>query len=443
MAPRSHKLLTGIVCLAAALWAAMPLRAADPAQAAHELIAKYAADIEQLAKWCDANDLADQAKKTRHLLGPSNPYALYVPILPDDIGPAKLPPNASQKIVEWDSRLSRLRHDQAAVLFDMGRRAVRSGRAGLAFDLAVAAIQADPDYEPARRLFGYQKFRNQWRTVYEAKKLRTGLVWSDKFGWLPKSYLNRYKEGQRFCDGRWISADEDAQRHSDIRSGWEIETEHYAIRTNHSIEAGVALGTKLEQLNRLWQQLFIRFFASEADVVALFDGRAKPPARVQHRVVYFRDRDDYNRALGALMPNIETTGVYRDDPPCAYFFAGKENDDRTLYHEATHQLFHESRPVTRDLAGRANFWIVEGIAMYMESLRREDGFYVLGGYDDLRMHAAEYRLLNDKFYVPLTEFTRYSRESIQKDPRIATLYSQAAGLTNFLVYYDSGRYRDA
>jgi hypothetical protein len=415
----------------------------DAYQAAAELRAKYAADIEQLARWCETTGLADEAKTTRHVLGPTDPYRLYVPVLPEEVGPAKLPAGAPAKVVEWDSRLARLRRDHAMALYEMARRNVRSGRAGLAFDLAVAAIQADPDYEPVRRLFGYQKFRDQWRTLYEVKKLRAGFVWSDRFGWLLKSHVRRYEDGQRYCDGRWISAAEDAQRHHDIRSGWDLETEHYTIRTNHSIEAGVALGVKLERLDRLWQQMFLRYYATEADVVALFDGRFNPPARVRHRVVYFRDRDDYRRAMGTMIPNIETTGVYRDQPPCAYFFADKESDDRTLYHEATHQLFHESRPVTPEVGRQANFWIVEGIAMYMESLRQKDGFYVLGGFDDERLHAAQVRLLRDKFYVPLKEFTAYGMERLQNDPRIGTLYSQAAGLTNFLVYYDGGRYRDA
>ena len=34
-------------------------------------------------------------------------------------------------------------------------------------------------------------------------------------------------------------------------------------------------------------------------------------------------------------------------------------------------------------------------------------------------------------------------EQLQNDRRIATLYSQSAGLTHFLVHYDGGRYRDA
>ena len=80
--------------------------------------------------------------------------------------------------------------------------------------------------------------------------------------------------------------------------------------------------------------------------------------------------------------------------------------------------------------------------MYMESLREENGWYVLGGLDDQRMHAAAFRLLQSRFYVPLAEFSGYGMDQLQHDPRIATLYSQAAGLTHFLIHYDRGRYRD-
>ena len=136
------------------------------------------------------------------------------------------------------------------------------------------------------------------------------------------------------------------------------------------------------------------------------------------------------------MPNIGiSTGVYVDQTRRAYFFAGKGSDERTLYHEATHQLFHESRPVSPEVVRKGNFWIIEGIAMFMESLRQEDGYCVLGGFDDERMHAARYRLLHDHFYVPLDELVGYDMEKLQKDPRIGTLYSQSAGLTHFLVFH--------
>jgi hypothetical protein len=433
-----------VLALAVSLQAAT----SDLPRTAAELAARYAADLESLAKWCESNGLKDEAAKTRRLVTPTDPYKLYVPVLPTEIGAAKPPADASEKQVEWDLKLSKLRREQAADRFDAARRAIRANQAGLAFDLALGALLADPDYEPARRLFGYQKFRNQWHTPYEIRKLRANYVWSDRFGWLPKAHLRRYEDGERYRDGRWISAEDDAKRHANIRSGWEIETEHYTIRTNHSIEAGVALGIKLERLNRLWQQLFVRYFASQADVVGLFDGRAAKQAAAgqrRHEVWYFRNRDEYNRALKPTMPNIGISiGVYVEGSRRAYFFAGDEGDERTLYHEATHQLFHESRPVVPGVARKGNFWIIEGIAMFMESLRQEDGYYVLGGFQDQRLHAAKYRLMHDHYYVPLGEFVDIGIERLQQETNeIGRRYTQSAGLTHFLVFFDGGRYRDA
>lgn len=447
MAATRVKLFGCLICVAAVAWGGTTHAAGnDLSEAVAELHKKFAADLEELAKWCDANGLKEQARQTRRTLSPSDPNKFYVPVLPDEVGPAKLPDDAPAKVVEWYEKYNALRREHGTTFFETARRAVRTGQAGLAFSLALDALQANPDCEPARRVLGYQKYRDRWLTFFEAKKFRTGFVWSDKFGWIQKSYLPRYEKGERYSDGHWISAEEDAERHRDIRSGWNIETEHYIIRTNHSIEAGVEVGAKLERLNRLWQRIFIRFFASEADVVALFEGRLRSAmtSPLRHVVFYYRDRDDYNRSLRPLMSNIEiSTGFYRDNPGRAYFFAGKDCDDRIMYHEATHQLFHESRPVAPDVGRRCNFWIVEGIAMFMESLRREDGYYVLGGFDDARLQAAQYRLLHDKFYVPFGEFVDFGMEKLQKDPRIRTLYSQAAGMTHFLIYYDGGRYRDA
>jgi hypothetical protein len=322
---------------------------------------------------------------------------------------------------------------------------VRS-RPSLAFELALAAIGEDPDNEAVRRLFGYQKFRDGWHTAYEVRKLRSGQVWHERFGWIRKADVARYEKGQRPGEPRWISAEEDARLHSDIEHGWDIETEHYTVRTNHSIEAGVALSVKLEQLYRVWKQLFVRYYASEEQVVALFDvrGRAKGIELPRHQVVYFRDRDDYNRSLARLGPTVGiSAGVYVGHEHRAYFFADKDQDERTLRHEATHQLFYESRPVAKNAGADANCWIIEGIPEYMESLRREDGFLVLGGLDDERANAARVRLLRDDFHVPLEELTRFGLKRLQTDPRIATIYSEMAGLTHFLVHYDHGRYRDA
>ncbi|HEV3136932.1 MAG TPA: hypothetical protein VGZ26_03490, partial [Pirellulales bacterium] len=69
-------------------------------------------------------------------------------------------------------------------------------------------------------------------------------------------------------------------------------------------------------------------------------------------------------------------------------------------------------------------------------------YYTLGGRDAGRMPAARQRLLNDEFYVPLSQLVRIGMEGLQRDSRLPKLYSESAGLTTFLMHDALGRYRD-
>ena len=445
---------SGIVASAA------PGRAADLYHDAQSARTKYAAEIEKLAQWCVQHDLKAEAKKTRDAFGPGDPYKLYLPILPDKVGTPKPPDDASETVGQWHERFWKMRQQQAGVLYDLARRAIREHQPSLAYQLVLDAVREYPDHEGARRVLGYQKYHNEWHTPYEIRKLRADLVWNEKFGWLNKVNVPRYERGERLSGGRWVTEAVDARLHRDIRSGWDIETEHYLIRTDHSIEAAVALAKKLETLHRLWRQIFIRYYASESYVEGLFGETPKAGARrptnsaggglARHGemprfdVVYFRSQAEYNKTLRAAIPDVTIShGIYLAQNRTAYFFAGGEDTDRVMYHEATHQLFQQSRPVPQNIAQRANFWIIEGIAMYMESLHQEGGYYVLGGLDDVRMGAARYHLLDEDFYVPFDQLTRLGMKGLQTHPKIAKLYSQMAAMTSFLVYYGDGRYRDA
>lgn len=137
-------------------------------------------------------------------------------------------------------------------------------------------------------------------------------------------------------------------------------------------------------------------------------------------------------------------GIYFDKVHKAYFFAGPDQQPGTIYHEATHQLFQETRLVTKEVGRTNNFWIIEAIACYMESLAEHDGgYFTLGGAAAGRLPAARQRVLTDNFYVPLGTLVTYSMEALQRDPNIAKLYSQSAGLATFLMNDDAGRYREA
>ena len=90
-----------IACSAALTLRGSNCLAAEDEQerAAQSLQDKYADDIKQLATWCEEKGLKAEARQTLAVLGPHDPLKFYLPILPDDIGPAKLPEGASKDVV--------------------------------------------------------------------------------------------------------------------------------------------------------------------------------------------------------------------------------------------------------------------------------------------------------------------------------------------------------
>jgi hypothetical protein len=199
----------------------------------------------------------------------------------------------------------------------------------------------------------------------------------------------------------------------------------------------------------VWRQLFAGFALTEREVRALFAGQREPRLQVRpFRVYYHRTKDEYIAALERRQPRIaETLGIYFDKHREAHFFAGDDHDTGTLYHEAVHQLFQESRPAAKHIGQTANFWIVEGVATYFETLREHAGsdcgpYFTVGQSTAGRLPAARDRLLNG-FYLPLAELTQLGKLDLQQHAQIAKLYSQSAGVTAFLMHGDGGRFREA
>jgi hypothetical protein len=139
-----------------------------------------------------------------------------------------------------------------------------------------------------------------------------------------------------------------------------------------------------------------------------------------------------------------TSGIFLNSDDTAYFYAdATTNNDGFLFHEVVHQLFMLSKSGTPNVAARGNFWIVEGVACYFESLALHDDYAELGDLKNARIVAARHRRLVDDFYVPLAEFTTMSMPAFQRDDRLPRLYSQASGLSWFLLLGDGLRYREA
>jgi hypothetical protein len=334
---------------------------------------------------------------------------------------------------------------EAERLFALGKAAADAGRCTEAARLAYAVLHENPDHEPARKLLGYRKLDGRWVTEFGASMQRAGSTWHEQFGWLPTAHVARYEAGERYLNGRWVPAADDAAFRTTLEKGWKIDTEHFRLTTNVSLEEGVRLAGRLESLYHVWRQLFARYHTPAAEWKRLYDGgepRKLPPKR--YPVKYYRSKDEYVAALKKREPRIEmTSGIFMNDDDTAYFYADeKVNNDGFLYHEVVHELFMLTRPTTQAVATKGNFWLVEGIACYFESLRLHDGYAELGDVTNARLHAARYRRLVDDFYVPLAELTTFSLQKMQADERLPRLYSQASGLAWYLMHAHDGRLRE-
>lgn len=437
--PRARPL---VVLLLLSLSVGQAARGGELDAARTALYAAYAGRLEALAAWCAQQQLPAEAEQLTSWLPRREPDKLTLFLLPSAERAAEKPPADGQ---EWRRKWQALRDAQADALWSLARRAANEHRPSLALELATEAVRENPDHAQARKLLGFVRFRDAWRTRHEIRQLNSGKVFHATFGWLPASHVERYEKGQRYYQGRWMPAAEEAALRSDIKRGWRVESEHYLVTSNHSLEAGVALAGRLEMLYAVWRQVFAGFTASDAQLARVFEGRAMRRESKPHEVVYYRTREEYDRALRVHQPQIDITlGIYFDHARTAYFFAGGDQEPGTLYHEASHQLFHESQAVAPHVARHDNFWVVEGIACYMETLAEHGGTYcTLGGLNAGRVPAARHRLLTDHFYVPLEQLVALGMESLQRDPRISQLYSQSAGLAAFFMHAEEGRFREA
>ena len=440
-----NRILGILSCTAALALGAADLRAATVAESRAAVVEKYLADLADLAGWCEEQGLAEEARLTRGWLPPQRPLVLFVPLISETVDLVKPAEQQAELSPEWRERFAKLRQAQAGKLFGLLEQAVAEHQYSIGFELLHETLREDPQHEAARRLLGYRQRDGRWLTRYEMTKAQANQIWDSRFGWLPQAQLARYEKGQRFFKGRWISAEEDARLRSAL-GGWEVTTEHYRLRTNHSLEEGVRLAARLERLYEVWRQVFVRYYLTDAELGKLLSGGGLPVrAMPRHNVTYFSNRDQYIAALKFQEPNIAiSTGYYFGKSKTAYFFAGEKQDDSSLYHEATHQLFSEIRNVPQDIGRDANFWVIEGIACYMESLVEGDRYCTLGGADALRLENAYGRLFQEHFYLPLAELTAIGMHALQRDARrISSIYSEASGLTYFLMHAQGGRYREA
>lgn len=407
---------------------------------------EFVSQLEKLAQACDEKDLPEGAKTARDRISNSDSQTFNLRTLPREVT-AEIPNNLPDGERFWKTQLRAVEKDYAQDLYLLSRRALNDGYPSHAYALVRESASHDPDHAAARKILGFVRQGNEWVTQFAASQIKKGNVWHEQYGWLPRNYLERYAKGERNFNHRWVSSDKERELRRDFANAWEVRTDHYLIRTNVSLERGVELGQALEDFHEFFYETFAGFFTTREQMMKLFDGTAKAvsPNPRPYMVHYYRTREEYIDQLKKDFPNIEVTnGIYMTTGRVAHFYDDpNNNNDATLFHEGTHQLFFESHLLNRPIGENAHFWIIEGIACYMESFQRKSGNYTLGDPNYIRFAGARVNLLQRDYYVPLREFSQMGMQEFQHAPDLAKNYTQASGLARFFMDYDQGRYREA
>ncbi len=212
-----------------------------------------------------------------------------------------------------------------------------------------------------------------------------------------------------------------------------VTTTNFEILSRAPSKQSANLAELCEQTYCAWQQLFHEFWRS--------DNSSRKTDFTKFRVVLFKNREEYLNQLQQLEPNIGvSTGYYSPKLKIAFFYWDEQKSIPTMRHELVHQFFVEAttRPVQFDVDEQAGIWAVEGVAMYFESLTKiaEAGqmeVFEIGGWDSPRLQSARYRRLRDEYWIPWGEFQEETGQRLRRRDDIAMFYSQAAGLTHWLL----------
>lgn len=445
-----------------------------------KVLSSYKDDLAAVAAWCEEHQLPDAQQKVLELAAKITSEA-EEPELSSFVTPPvdkSLPVDEQQ----WMLQLQHHRETRAAELYTLARSSLRAGFPSLAFSIIGDVLRVDPDHKYGRSIMGKQKYidptrkddpeyAGEWVSAFE-KKMRgesRPQVNHPDFGWIPLTSVARYEQGLRPWKGDWISVEKEAELRRDFRNAWEVPSEHFLVKTNVSLEAGVELSRRLEVFHGWLQQNFAAFFDTPQSLQDRFEKATDRSADRNVKpmeVHYYATREEYQKRVQGKVPaNLETNGLYWQPERTSYFYLNPERRDlTTLFHEATHQILDVNTTSDRVLAARtrarklrqrriedwvlcehSNFWLIEGLACYFESFEiDEEGKVTVGNPDYVRFNTARQRLLDPSFffYMPSLQFFALGKDEFQSHPQVSPLYTQASGYVHFLMHYDDGLYRD-
>lgn len=235
-----------------------------------------------------------------------------------------------------------------------------------------------------------------------------------------------------------------------------VQTSLITIDSTADPAATLRVARELHEAYWAWTQVFFPLWRSAPAICQSLEsgigddaiGRRRLGRSPNMRIVLLRNASEYQSVLGGIDGISASTGFYDPASRCSYFYVGDETTlDRSRTHEWTHQLFAEatnrSRRDLADPVGEArDFWLVEGIAGYMESLTTvglddatmmSGGNMILGGWDSSRLQFARSRLVGGQPPIPLSRLRPMGRREAQGLPDLARWYGDSIAWTHFAM----------
>lgn len=393
-----HGLLQLVVlCLACGSWTLHATAQEKVSASSTEPLdeASMQTELQRLREICDSLGLEAEAKLCRSWIPAerADQTLLYLPVEPR---PAN---SANTKQAAWVKHFEAARARHAEYWFQECRRAVAAGDDTRSYQLLWRTLRENPQHAEAKRTLGRLATSCSVRPV-----VRRSTAKHPTYGWPGNTYTR-------------------------------VESPHFLLTSRATTSETIELAMQLEEFYALWTQYFFPLWSPPGLLKSRLDGGTSPfESQRQIKVLLLRDRADYVEALKREENIGVSVGYYDPDKQTSYFFPDK-NLAATFYHELTHQLLAEATRLqtAESIGARGSVWLLEGIALYMESLWRGDGFWSLGGWEAPRLQVARYRAIRDGYFVPWDEFNDGRLEAWKADPDIAKLYSQAAGIMHVML----------
>ena len=359
-----------------------------------ELSKSFRAELEEIAQVCERVKLTEEASTTRHWL-PIQRSDRRVLFLPS--APGKRETNAMVR--NWKERFQKARDGFGEQLFLQAQTQANEDEAE-AYRMLWQVLRESPGHEGARKILG--ALARAPMALPRSSRARKDVP---ELGWAAGSY----------------------QR---------IDAPHFTVLSQADVRKTRQLALELEQFYALWTQMFYELWAPPDFLKARIKDPGFPlPEHERLQVVLLKDRAQYLRVLGVAEDNIGVSVGYYNPHAKMSFYYPAEDLRPTLFHELTHQLLLEATIFeANESAGSAGgIWLLEGIALYMESLQEHGTYWSLGGFESPRMQTARYRGLRDGMWPEWKTFATADSNSWKSDPTIAKLYSHSAGISHVFL----------